>query len=496
MEYILALDQGTTSSRSIIFDKNGDVVSISRKELTQIYPKPGWVEQNPEEIWETQLSTIWQVIAKSQISPRDIKGIGITNQRETTVLWDKHTGKPIANAIVWQCRRTAEICEEIRNSNLKDYIYENTGLMVDAYFSASKIKWLLDEIPKAREKAEKGDLLFGTIDSWLIWNLTNGEIHATDFSNASRTMLYNIKELCWDSKILDALDIPDTILPEVKPSSGLFGHTADSVFDGREIPIAGVVGDQQAALFGQACFDKGMVKNTYGTGCFMLMNTGDKLVRSHNGLISTIAWGIENKIQYALEGSIFVAGAVVQWLRDELNLIDTAEESGKLACSVSDTGGVYIVPAFVGLGAPYWDMGCRGSIHGLTRGTGRAHIIRAALESIAYQTKDVLEAMESDSGFRLKSLKVDGGAAGNDFMMQFQSDILNVSVERPMVLETTALGAAFMAGMAVGVWVNQGDIISKRKTEKIFSPQMTDDERKRLYSGWKDAVKRTLKGDV
>jgi len=494
-EYILALDQGTTSSRSIIFDKNGNVVSVSQKELTQLYPKPGWVEQDPVEIWETQMFTMRQVITNSQISPKNIKAIGITNQRETTVLWDKQTGKPISNAIVWQCRRTSQICDDIRNSDLNNYINENTGLVVDAYFSATKIKWLLDHIPQAREKAEKGDLLFGTIDTWLIWNLTEGKIHATDYSNASRTMLYNIRELCWDQHILDALDIPAQILPQVKASSGVFGHTENRIFDNEKIPITGVAGDQHAALFGQTCFSEGMVKNTYGTGCFMLMNTGEKLVKSNNGLISTIAWGIGDKIEYAIEGSIFIAGAVIQWLRDELKMIDTAEESEAFACSVTDSGGVYIVPAFVGLGAPYWDSNCRGSIYGITRGTNKNHIIPAALESIAYQTKDVLKAMESDSGFHLKSLKVDGGASGNDFLMQFQSDILNVDVDRPLVLETTALGAAYLAGLAVGVWKDRDEITSKGKPEKTFKAQMTEEKREILYKGWKDAIKRTLEGE-
>ena len=494
-EYILALDQGTNSSRSIIFDKNGNVVSVSQRELKQLYPKPGWVEQDPVEIWETQMFTMRQAIISSQISPKNIKAIGITNQRETTVLWDKHTGKPISNAIGWQCRRTSKICDDIRNSDLNTYINENTGLVVDAYFSGTKIKWLLDQIPGAKEKAEKGELLFGTIDTWLIWNLTEGKVHATDYSNASRTMLYNIRELCWDQSILDALGVPIGILPEVKSSSGHYGYTVNRIFDDEKIPISGVAGDQHAALFGQTCFTKGMAKNTYGTGCFMLMNTGEKLVKSNNGLISTIAWGIGDEIQYAIEGSIFIAGAVIQWLRDELKIIDKAAESEAFARSVTDSDGVYIVPAFVGLGAPYWDSNCRGSIYGLTRGTNKNHIIRAALESIAYQTKDVLKAMESDSGFHLKALKVDGGATENDFLMQFQADILNVNVERPSVLETTALGAAYLAGLAVGVWKDQDEIISKRKTEKTFKPHMTDEKRERLYKGWKEAIKRTLKGE-
>ncbi len=447
----MALDQGTTSSRAIIFNHEGEIVQVAQKEFTQYYPKPGWVEHDPMEIWGTQSGVLREVLETAGIRPQEIAAIGITNQRETTVVWDKNTGRPIYNAIVWQCRRTANICDELKAKGLEDYIRENTGLVIDAYFSGTKIKWILDNIEGAREKAEKGDLLFGNIDTWLIWNLTRGgRVHVTDYSNASRTMIYNIKELKWDEKLLEELDIPAAMLPEVRLSSEVYGGVTDSkTLGGAEIPIAGIAGDQQAALFGQACFQPGMAKNTYGTGCFMLMNTGEEAVTSKNGLLTTIAWGVDGKVEYALEGSIFVAGAVIQWLRDELHLITHAKDSEYFASQEEDNNGVYLVPAFVGLGAPYWDMYARGTIVGLTRGANSNHIIRAALESIAYQTRDVLEAMQEDSGIALQELRVDGGAVANNFLMQFQSDILGVPVHRPEVIETTALGAAYLAGLAV-----------------------------------------------
>ncbi|NLK73309.1 MAG: glycerol kinase GlpK [Clostridiales bacterium] len=491
-EYILSLDQGTTSSRAILFDTNSNIIAIDQKELTQIYPKQGWVEHDPVEILNTQLETIKGVLEKSGVTVKKIKAIGVTNQRETTVLWDKNTGIPVYNAIVWQCKRTSDMCEEIKKSSLNSYIEENTGLVVDSYFSATKIKWILDNIPDAREKAHNGQLIFGTIDTWLIWNLTNKKVHATDYSNASRTMLYNIKNLCWDETILTALDIPSNILPEVKQSSGVFGYTDHKVFDDVIIPISGVAGDQQAALFGQACFKEGTVKNTYGTGCFILMNTGNKLIKSQNKLVTTIAWAIDNEVEYALEGSVFIAGAVIQWLRDELGIISRAEESEICASSVADSNGIYIVPAFVGLGAPYWNMHCRGSIHGLTRGSNRNHIVRAALESIAFQTKDVLNAMEKDAKMKVRTLKVDGGAANNNFLMQFQSDILDVDVERPKILESTALGAAYLAGLGIGIWKNKNEIKSNRKVEKIFKSTMAADERNKLFAGWQEAVRKTI----
>ena len=429
-KYILALDQGTTSSRAIIFNHKGEIVKIAQKEFTQYYPKPGWVEHDPMEIWGSQSGVAREVIETAGIRPEEIAAIGITNQRETTVIWDKSTGKPIYNAIVWQCRRTSEICEELKRRGMEEYIRDNTGLVIDAYFSATKIKWILDNVEGAKEKAEKGELLFGNIDTWLIWNLTRGKVHVTDYTNASRTMLYNIKELKWDERLLEELDIPKLMLPEVKPSSHIYGYTDPEIFGGLRIPISGIAGDQQAALFGQACFEPGMAKNTYGTGCFLLMNTGNEMVKSKNGLITTIAWGIDGKVEYALEGSIFVAGAVVQWLRDELKLIHDAKDSEYFAKKVEDSNGVYLVPAFTGLGAPYWDMDARGVMVGLTRGANKNHIIRAALESIAYQTRDVLEVMEEDSGISLKELRVDGGASANNFLMQFQSDILGVPIKK------------------------------------------------------------------
>lgn len=487
-KYVLALDQGTTSSRAILFDRNGSIVRISQHEFKQTYPNPGWVEHDPSEIWETQLNSLKEAI--KNIHPQEIACIGITNQRETTVLWDKNTGKPVYNAIVWQSRQTSEICDELKKSGLEPYITENTGLVIDAYFSGTKIKWMLDNVPGVREKAENGDILFGTIDTWLIWNLTGGKVHITDYSNASRTMIYNIRELKWDEEILNALGIPSSMLPEVKQSSEFYCNTAKNIA-GAEIPISGIAGDQQAALFGQLCFQEGMVKNTYGTGCFMLMNTGEKIVKSHNGLVTTIGWGVDNKVEYALEGSIFVAGAAIQWLRDELKIIHDAKDSEYFAKKVSDSNGVYVVPAFTGLGAPHWDMYARGAILGLTRGVNRNHIIRATLESIAYQTKDVIEAMIDDSGINLTALKVDGGATANEFLMQFQSDILNVNIERPEVTETTALGAAYLAGLAVGFWKSKGEIAQNWSMSKKFKPEMNEIKRNELYNGWKKAVGRS-----
>ncbi|MHB1394690.1 MAG: glycerol kinase GlpK [Clostridia bacterium] len=491
-KYILALDQGTTSSRAIVFDNAGKIVSVAQKEFTQIYPKAGWVEHDPMEIWGTQSGVAREALDKASITADQIAAIGITNQRETTVVWDKTTGKPVYNAIVWQCRRTASICGELKGKGLEASIRQKTGLVVDAYFSGTKVKWILDNVEGAREKAEKGDLLFGNIDTWLIWNLTGGKNHVTDYSNASRTMLFNINTLEWDEAILKELNIPRSMLPEAKPSSFIYGYTAKELF-GAEIPIAGAAGDQQAALFGQACFQPGMAKNTYGTGCFMLMNTGEKLVGSDNGLLTTIAWGLNGKVEYALEGSIFVAGAAVQWLRDELKIIDNAAASEEMAASVSDTNGVYIVPAFVGLGAPYWDMYARGSVMGLTRGANKNHLVRATLESIAYQTRDVLEAMQQDSKIELKSLKVDGGAVANNFLMQFQSDILGVPVDRPVVTETTALGAAYLAGLAVGYWSDKEEIAKKWNVDKTFKPDMPEADKESKYISWKKAVGRAMK---
>ncbi len=492
----MALDQGTTSSRAILFDHEGKRIGTSQKEFTQIYPKAGWVEHDPMEIWGTQSGVAREVLETTGVSPQDIAAIGITNQRETTIVWDKNTGKPIYNAIVWQCRRTAAICDELKAQGMEAYIRDNTGLVVDAYFSGTKVKWILDNVEGAREKAENGELLFGTVDSWLIWNLTRGKVHVTDYSNASRTMLYNIKELKWDEKILEVLDIPKSMLPQVKASSEIYGHTDHQTFGGADIPIAGAAGDQQAALFGQACFQPGMAKNTYGTGCFMLMNTGDKFVPSENGLLTTLAWGVDGKVEYALEGSIFVAGASVQWLRDELKIIRDAEDTEYLAKKVADANGVYVVPAFTGMGAPYWDMYARGAIVGLTRGAKAEHIIRATLESIAYQTRDVLEAMQEDSGIDLKSLKVDGGAVINNFLMQFQADILGVQVDRPEITETTALGAAYLAGLAVGFWNDKNEIANKWNVDTVFSPTMENAKKEKLYKGWKRAVTRALKWEL
>lgn len=490
-KYIVALDQGTTSSRAVIFNKKGEIVTVSQKEFHQIYPQPGWVEHDPMEIWGCQSGVMREAIETTSIDPRQIAAIGITNQRETTIVWDKNTGKPIYNAIVWQCRRTSKICDELIEKGLEEIIKDKTGLIIDAYFSATKIKWILDNVKGAREKANRGELLFGTVDTWLIWKLTNRQVHVTDYSNASRTMMFNINDLKWDEDILRELDIPLSMLPEVKPSSYIYGYTNELML-GEPIPIAGCAGDQQSALFGQTCFEEGSAKNTYGTGCFLLMNTGNKLVKSKNGLLTTIAWGIDDKVNYALEGSIFMGGASIQWLRDELRMIKTASDSEDYATRVEDTNGVYVVPAFTGLGAPYWDMYARGTILGLSRGAKKEHIIRATLESIAYQTKDVLSAMEEDSSINLKHLKVDGGASNNNFLMQFQSDILNVSIDRPKIVETTALGAAYLAGLAVGFYESMDEIKSRYMVDKYFTPSMNEDKRNKLYKGWKESVLRAL----
>lgn len=491
MKYIIALDQGTTSSRAILFDENQSIVGVAQKEFTQYYPKEGWVEHDPMEIWSSQSGVLAEVIARAGITQHDIIAIGITNQRETTIVWDKNTGKPVYNAIVWQCRRTAKICDELRKiDGLEEYIKDSTGLVLDAYFSGTKIKWILDNVEGAREKAEKGDLLFGTVDTWLIWNLTHGEVHATDYTNASRTMLYNIKELKWDERLSQELGIPKQMLPDVRDSSGNYGYANLGGTGGHRVPIAGVAGDQQSALFGQACFNEGESKNTYGTGCFLLMNTGEKFVKSNNGLVTTIAIGLNGKVQYALEGSIFIGGASVQWLRDELRLVNESKDTEYFARKVKDNGGVYVVPAFVGLGAPYWDMYARGAILGLTRGANKNHIIRATLESIAYQTRDVLEAMQEDSGIQLAELKVDGGAAANNFLMEFQADILGTKVRRPVVLETTALGAAYLAGLAVGFWESKEEIKGKWILDQEFVPNMEEKEKEKKYRGWKKAVSR------
>ncbi len=487
-KYIMALDLGTTSCRCIIFDKNGRICSAAQKEFTQYFPQPGWVEHDAEEIWATQTGLMYEAMSKIDITINEIAGIGITNQRETTVLWDKETGRPVHKAIVWQCRRTAGYCDELKNLGMAEFFRSKTGLVLDAYFSATKLRWLLDNAAGARERAEKGELLFGTVDSWIIWKLTGGKVHVTDYSNASRTMLFNIHTLKWDEEILRVLKIPQQILPEVKPSSHVYGYTDSKLF-GREVPIAGAGGDQQCALFGQTCFGRGEVKNTYGTGGFMLMNTGTAPVNSHNGLVTTIAWGVDDKVEYALEGSIFVAGAAVQWLRDELGLIRDAAESEVLAKSVPDANGCYVVPAFVGLGAPYWDQYARGAIVGLTRGVNRNHIVRATLESIAYQVNDVLTAMQEDSGMPITSLRVDGGACDNDFLMQFQADILNTSVVRPYCIETTAMGAAYLAGLAVGYWRSKEEILANHVIAAEFKPQMGQAKRENLLQGWHNAVK-------
>ena len=487
-KYVMALDAGTTSNRCIIFNEKGEMCSVAQKEFTQYFPKPGWVEHDANEIWSSQLGVAVEAMAKLGIGADDIAAIGITNQRETTVVWDKSTGEPVYHAIVWQCRRTSEYCDTLKDKGLTDKFREKTGLIIDAYFSGTKLKWILDNVEGVRERAEKGELLFGTVETWLIWKLTKGKSHVTDYSNASRTLLFNIKDLTWDKEILEELNIPECMLPEPKPSSCIYGYS-DASFFGKEIPIAGAAGDQQAALFGQTCFNPGEAKNTYGTGCFMLMNTGETPVYSKNGLVTTIAWGLDGKVNYALEGSIFVAGASIQWLRDELRIIDSAPDSEYMAKKVKDTNGCYVVPAFTGLGAPHWDQYARGTIVGLTRGVNKYHIIRATLESIGYQVNDVLHAMKADSGIDLAALKVDGGASANDFLMQFQSDIINAPVKRPSCVETTAMGAAYLAGLAVGYWNSKEDVIKNWAIDKVFSPIMGEDERERKIKGWNKAVK-------
>ena len=487
-KYILSLDQGTTSTRAILFNEKGELVHVAQREFTQHFPKPGWVEHDANEIWGSVLAVIASVISESGIKPEQIAGIGITNQRETTVVWDKETSVPIYNAIVWQSRQTSEICEELKAKGHNDMFRKKTGLLIDAYFSGTKVKWILDNVEGARQKADEGKLIFGTIDPWSIWKLSGGKAHVTDYSNASRTLMYNIHELKWDEEILEILDVPQSMLPEVRPSSEVYANTIEYHFFGQSIPIAGAAGDQQAALFGQACFNQGMAKNTYGTGCFMLMNTGEKAVDSEHGLLTTLAWGLNGKVEYALEGSIFVAGSAIQWLRDGMRMLNDDKDSEAYAKRVDSTDGVYVVPAFVVLGTPYWDSDVRGSVFGLTRGTTKEHFIRATLESLAYQAKDVLDAMEADSGIALKTLRVDGGAVKNDFLMQFQSDLLGVPVERPTLNETTALGAAYLAGLAVGYWKDQEEIAQQWVIDKTFTPSMEEKESEKLYEGWKKAV--------
>lgn len=484
-KYVMALDAGTTSNRCILFNQKGEICSVAQRTFTQYFPKPGWVEHDADEIWASQLGVAVEALNKIDAKAEDIAAIGITNQRETAIVWDKNTGKPVYNAIVWQCRRTSAYCDTLKEKGLTDVFREKTGLVIDAYFSATKIKWILDNVPGAREKAEKGDLLFGTVDTWLIWKLTKGAVHVTDYSNASRTMLYNIKELKWDEDILKELGIPACMLPEVKPSSCVYGTTD---YFGAPVKIAGAAGDQQSALFGQTCFQSGEAKNTYGTGCFLLMNTGETPVFSKNGLVTTIAWGIDGKVNYALEGSIFVAGAAIQWLRDEMKLIDSAMDSEYMAGKVKDTNGCYVVPAFTGLGAPHWDQYARGTIVGITRGVNKSHIIRATLESLAYQTNDVLNAMRADSGIDLKALKVDGGASANNLLMQIQSDIIGAPVLRPKCVETTAMGAAYLAGLAVGYWQNKEDVIHNWSIDRTFEPQISAEDRARRVKGWNKAL--------
>ena len=490
-KYIMALDAGTTSNRAILFNHEGKIVSVAQREFTQIYPQPGWVEHDANEIWSTMLGVAVETIAKAGVSAEDVAGIGITNQRETTIVWDKETGEPVYNAIVWQCRRTSEYCDSLKAKGLEDTIRQKTGLVIDAYFSATKLRWILENVEGVRERAEKGELLFGTVDTWLIWKLTHGRVHVTDYSNASRTMMYNINELKWDEEILAELGIPASMLPEVKDSSCVYGKASKHIL-GREVPIAGIAGDQQAALFGQQCWEKGNAKNTYGTGCFLLMNTGDSPVFSKNGLVTTLAWGIDGKVTYALEGSVFIAGASVQWLRDEMRLIDSAEDSEYMATKVKDTNGCYVVPAFTGLGAPYWNQYARGTIVGITRGVNKYHIIRATLESIAYETSDVLSAMEKDSGVRLNELKVDGGASANNFLMQTQADIINATVVRPSCLESTAMGAAFLAGLAVGYWNSRDELRTVISIDRIYKPEISEEERKTRLAGWQKAVGRSF----
>lgn len=486
-KYIMAIDSGTTSNRCIIFDREGQVVSLAQKEIHQYYPRPGYVNQDPTEIWSTQLGVCVEAINRSSIGPGEIAAIGITNQRETTIVWDKNTGDPVYEAIVWQCKRTADYCQDLIEKGYEDFFEEKTGLRIDPYFSATKLRWILENVEGVRERAEKGDLLFGTVDSYLVWKLTGGRLHITDYSNASRTMLFNIHDLEWDQEILDLLDIPASMLPEVVDSSKVYG-TSDKKFFGEEIPIGAMAGDQQASLFGQECFEKSQVKNTYGTGSFILMNTKDQALRSDYGLVTTIAWGMDGQIDYALEGSIFVAGSVIQWLRDELRILDESEDSEYMAQKVDSTQGTYLVPAFTGLGAPHWDQYARGTLVGMTRGTNKFHIIRAALESIAYQTNDVLRAMEKDLGQRVEVLRVDGGASNNNFLMQFQSDITGASIERPKISESTALGVAFMAGLAVGFWESREELIEIKEIDRTFEPKMDEDEKKILLQGWDKAV--------
>lgn len=491
--FILALDQGTTSSRAILFDKQGNIRGTSQREFNQYFPQPGWVEHDANEIWGSVLAVMADLFGTTGIDPGQVAAIGITNQRETTVVWEKASGRPVYNAIVWQSRQTADICRELEQGGYEKIVRQKTGLLIDAYFSGTKVKWILDNVEGVKEKAESGELLFGTIDSWLIWKLSGGKAHVTDYTNASRTLMYNIHELRWDEELLDILDVPKSMLPEVRSSSDVYAETMPHHFFGHAIPIAGVAGDQQAALFGQACFESGMAKNTYGTGCFLLMNTGDKAVASENGLLTTIAWGVGDQVEYALEGSIFVAGAAIQWLRDGLRMFKESADSEIYARRVQSTGGVYMVPAFVGLGAPYWDTDVRGAVFGLTRGTEKEHFVRATLEALGYQTRDVLTAMESDANIRLQELRVDGGAVANDFLMQFQADILGVPVERPEVLETTALGAAYLAGLAVGFWQDKSEINANRTVEKRFDSTMDLDTRETLYAGWKKAVQAAMR---
>ena len=490
-KYVIALDQGTTSSRCILFNHEGEICSVAQREFTQHYPQPGWVEHDPLEIWSTQLGVLVEAAGGIGVDLSDVAAIGITNQRETTIVWDKETGRPIYNAIVWQCRRTADRIEKLKKDGLEDLVRDRTGLIPDAYFSGSKIAWILDHVEGARERAKRGELLFGTVDTWLIWNLTKGQVHVTDYTNASRTMLYDIRKLCWDKELLAYFDIPECMLPEVKPSSCIYGYTSKEVL-GHSVPIAGIAGDQQAALFGQCCFQPGDVKNTYGTGCFMLMNTGNHAVQSENGLLTTIAVGYDGRVEYALEGSVFVAGASIQWLRDEMRMLKSAPQSEEYCTAVNDTAGVYMVPAFAGMGAPYWNQYVRGTIVGLTRGTSKEHFIRATVESLAYQVYDVLEAMQKDSGITLHTLKVDGGASANNFLMQFQSDILNTEVIRPQCIETTALGVAYLAGLAVGYWKDREEISQNWRVDKRFYPEMEEDGRKKRIRGWKRAVKCAL----
>lgn len=490
-KYIMAIDQGTTSTKALLFNQKGEIVETAQKEFEQFFQKPGWVEHDANEIWTSVLSCMVNVLRLADIRADQVAGIGITNQRETAVVWDKQTGKPVYKAIVWQSRQTADICEQLIDQGYTDTFREKTGLLIDPYFSGTKIKWILDHVEGTRERAERGELLFGTMDSWLVYKLTGGKQHITDYSNASRTLLFNIHDLKWDDELLDILNVPGSMLPEVRESSEIYGHTVDYHFFGQEVPIAGIAGDQQSALFGQACFEKGMAKNTYGTGGFMLMNTGEEAVTSEHGLLTTIAWSVDGKVQYALEGSIFVSGSAIQWLRDGLEIIHDSPQSEYFATKVSSTEGVYMVPAFVGLGTPYWDSEARGSIVGITRGTGKEHVIRATLESLAYQTKDVVDAMIADSGIDLKTLRVDGGAVKNDFLMQFQSDMIGVPVERPVIQETTSLGAAYLAGLAIGFWDNQTDISKQWKNEKTYNQKMKQDEVDELYRGWQQAVKAT-----